>query len=26
VVSLGVYLTRGWKLLHASSYGEAGRG
>jgi cardiolipin synthase (CMP-forming) len=26
VVSLSVYLTRGWKLLHASSYGEAGRG
>ena len=26
LVSLGVYLTRGWKLLHASSYGEAGRG
>ena len=26
VVSLGVYLTRGWKLLHASSYGEPGRG
>lgn len=26
VVSMVVYLTRGWKLLHASSYGEAGRG
>jgi CDP-diacylglycerol--glycerol-3-phosphate 3-phosphatidyltransferase/cardiolipin synthase len=26
LVSLGVYLTRGWNLLHASSYGEAGRG
>lgn len=26
LVSMGVYLTRGWKLLHASSYGEAGRG
>jgi hypothetical protein len=24
--SMAVYLTRGWKLLHASSYGEAGRG
>jgi CDP-diacylglycerol--glycerol-3-phosphate 3-phosphatidyltransferase/cardiolipin synthase len=23
--SMAVYLTRGWKLLHASSYGEAGR-
>lgn len=26
VASMAVYLTRGWKLLHASSYGEAGRG
>lgn len=26
LVSLAVYLTRGWKLLHVSSYGEAGRG
>ena len=26
LVSMGVYLTRGWKLLHTSSYGEAGRG
>ena len=25
VTSMAVYLTRGWKLLHASSYGEAGR-